>query len=77
MNHVGSNASVVDASYYEKKGKPSSELATDYYKLLTRKQKEAVIKKLAVDVLFYYTIFPEERDSHKVIMDTDIDVPEI
>ena len=77
MNHVGSNTSVLDASYYESGRKPSSEIATDYYKLLTREQKEAVIKKLAVDLLFYYTIFPEERDSHKVIMDTDIDVPDI
>ena len=77
MNHMGSNTTVVDAGYYEKKGKPSSEIATNFYKLLTREQKEAVIKKLAVDLLFYYTIFPEERDSHKVIMDTDIDVPDI
>ena len=77
MNRVGSNTSVVDAGYYEKKGRPSSELAADYYKMLTREQKEAVIKQLAADLLFYYTIFPEERDSHKVIMDTDIDVPDI
>ena len=77
FNRVDTNMNILDAGYYEKKGKPTSELVTDYYKSLTREQKEAVIKKLAVDLLFYYTIFPEERDSHKVIMDTDIDVPDL
>ena len=77
MDHIGANTSHLAASYYEKKGKPTSELVTDYYKSLMREQKEAVIKKLAVDLLFYYTIFPEERDSHKVFMDTDIDVPDL
>lgn len=75
MRHVGADLSVLDAGYYEEKGKSSSSLAPAYYNLLNRQQKKAVVRKLAMDLLFYYSIFPEERDSHKLVMDTDIDVP--
>ena len=75
MRHVGANMSVLDAGYYKEKGKSSYDLAPVYYNLLNRHQKEAIVGKLAMDLLFYYNIFPEERDSHKHIMDTDLDVP--
>ena len=76
MNHVGGNLSLLDGGYYKTTGEVSSILAPQYYKLLTEKQKIEVIRKLAVDLLFYYSIFPEEKDAHKVTMGTDIELQE-
>ena len=75
LSHVGGNMSLLDVGYYSKKGTPSSDLAPKYYNLLSRKQKKDILKKLSLDLHFYYTIFPEERDHHRVIMDTDIELP--
>lgn len=46
---------------------------SEYYSQISYEQKVAIIKILALDLGFYYTIFPEEKDSHKIIMGVDYD----
>lgn len=77
LSKVGSNLSVLDEGYYKTLGELSSNLAPEYYNLLSRQQKKDIIRKLTVDLLFYYIIFPEEKDTHMAVMDTDIEVPEL
>lgn len=74
LKHVGGNLTVLKDGYYQASGKTSSKLAPEYYNLLSEQQKRMTIRRLAVDLLFYYKIFPEERGAHKIIMDTDIDI---
>ena len=53
----------------------ASSIAPDYYSQITDQQKMRLVNLLARDFVFYYTVFPEERDSHKTIMGTDYDIP--
>ena len=53
------------------------DLAKRYYSLLSHHEKTEVVKILAVDLLFYYALFPEEKDSHKDIMGIDYDIPQM
>ena len=75
LKHVGADLTVLKESYYQASGKISTELlAPKYYNLLSETQKGRIIRRLALDLLFYYKIFPEERDAHKLTMSTDIDI---
>lgn len=73
IEHMGSNGSLLRQGYYSE-GEMTSDLAPKYYRLLSHRQKELIIHRLALDLSFYYSIFPAERDSHKTIMATDLDV---
>ena len=59
---------------YYKEGEQTSDLAPQYFRTLNSHQKKLIIKKLSLDLSFYYSIFPAERDSHKYIMDTHYDI---
>ena len=74
IGHIEAEGSLLRDGYYEE-GEHTSDLAPRYYQKLSRHQKEMIISRLALDLSFYYTIFPLERDIHKVIMDIDFDVP--
>ena len=56
---------------------PSSELAPIYYKHLSLQQKKSIIDILATELHFYYSLFPDEANSHKEILGVDIDLPEM
>lgn len=75
VEHLGSNSSLLREGYYNEEGETTLELAVLHYKSLSNQQKKLIINRLALDLSFYYTIFPSERDSHKVIMDTDVHIP--
>ena len=47
----------------------------EYYSQISKRQKIAILKILALDLALYYSLFPEERGSHKTIMGLDADVP--
>ena len=47
--------------------------APEYYKLISKEQKMAIVDLLAMDLGLYYALFPEERGSHKTIMGLDYD----
>lgn len=74
IRHIGSDSSLLREEYYQE-GEHTSDLAPNYYKSLSNQMKKLIVNKLAVDLSFYYTIFPSERDSHKHIMDIEYDVP--
>ena len=74
MEHIRSDSSLLRQGYYQGEGE-TTDLAPQYYSLLPNEQKIRIINKLALDLNFYYTLFPSERDSHKVIMGIDYDVP--
>ena len=74
IKHTGSSSKLLRGGYY-REGDKTSDLAPEYYRSLSSRQKKLVINKLALDLSFYYSIFPTERDSHKSIMDTNHNVP--
>ena len=74
INHMDSSSTLLRDGYY-KEGEKTSALAPVHYKALSAKQKELIINKLALDLGFYYSIFPTERGIHKSIMNTDHNVP--
>ncbi len=74
ISHIKSKEILLREGYYEE-GERTSNIAPQYYRELSSKQKKLIVVKLALDLSFFYSIFPLERDSHKDIMDTDIDVP--
>ena len=76
LKHQGGNLTLLGQSYYEGSGKTTRDLAPDYYRQLSDHQKKQILEHLALDLTFYYTIFPEEKDSHKTIMNTNYEVPE-
>lgn len=73
IQRIGSEGIPLREGYY-KEGEKTSDLAPQYYRTLNRFQKELIINKLSLDLSFYYSIFPAERDSHKHIMDTQYDI---
>ena len=75
LKHQGGNLTLLGESYYEGSGKTTREIAPEYYRQLSNQQKQRVLGILALDLRFYYNLFPEENGTHKTIMDTDYDVP--
>ena len=53
---------------------PSDKLAHQYFSQLNVKQKEGIVKNLALDLELYYTLFPPERDSHKTMLGIETDI---
>lgn len=74
IQHMGSDNILLRDGYYQT-GETTSDLAPEYYSSLSDEQKKLIVTKLALDLSFYYNIFPIERDSHKIIMNTEFDVP--
>ena len=73
VDRIGGSSSDLRQGYY------SEDSSTDqrkniYYSTLTETQRIAVVKKLSLDLEFYYTLFPEERDSHKQILNVTCDL---
>ena len=73
IDKIGASSLDLRQGYY------SEETATDqrmksYYSTLSDEQKRAVLRKMALELEFHYTIFPEERDSHKHILGIDAEL---
>lgn len=74
LDRIHANSSFLREGYYN---------GSDYTAMVAKKlfdqvsleQKLAVLKKLSREIDFYYHLFPEERDSHKRILDTDAELP--
>ena len=71
---VGASSSDLRQGYYTEDTSTEERMRL-YYSSLSRFQKRAVLQKMALELEFHYTIFPEERDSHKQILGVDIDIP--
>lgn len=55
----------------------TNDVSPKYYSQISYKQKIKVIEILAIDLSFYYTLFPAEKGVHKTIMGVDYDVPSV
>lgn len=42
----------------------TSELMDDYYRLITQREKVALFKSFQYDLNLYYSLYPEEAESH-------------
>ena len=77
VNKIGAKPEYIRSGYYDDT-KSTEKLTPSYYAQLTDEQKRAVLNILAVDLEFYYSIFPEERGVHKTILgiDDELELPE-
>lgn len=75
LNRIGGEDGMLRSGYYEDDGAvPTKNLLKQYYGELNLYQKLAVIRKLSLDIDFYYHVFPPEEDSHKHILGIDYDI---
>ena len=76
LNRIGGHDWMLRSGYYEDDGSiPTKYLLEQYYGELNLYQKLAVIRKLSLDIDFYYHVFPPEEDIHKRILGIDYDIP--
>ena len=76
LNRIGGNAELLRSGYYEDVSSiATNQLLNHYYEQLNLYQKLAVIRKLSMELDFYYNVFPTEMDSHKQILGIDYDIP--
>ena len=73
IRRIGAKSSDLRHGYYSE-NKSTEEHMKVYYSTLTDEQKKAVLRRMALDLEFHYSIFPEERDSHKQILGVDYDL---
>ena len=74
---IGGNSGLLKDGYYQDDRNKTLSKAPNYYSQLNTKQKVKIVNKLALDLSFYYSIFPTEKDSHKRTMGFNYDLPEI
>ena len=74
IDKIGASRSDLRQGYYSE-DTSTEEWMKLYYSTLTAAQKKAILNRMAHDLEFHYTIFPEDRDSHKQILDVDVDIP--
>jgi hypothetical protein len=74
VERVGARGSDLRQGYYSEDSSTDQRMR-QYYSSLSEAQKRAVLGKMALELEFHYTIFPEERDSHKLILGINEDLP--
>ena len=74
VDRIGASSSDLRQGYYSEDSSTDQRMRV-YYSTLTETQRIAVLKKLSLELEFYYSIFPEEWQSHKTILDVDISIP--
>ena len=75
---IGAKSShLQDSKYEDDMNNRTSSKAPNYYSQLNTEQKQKIVDKLALDLSFYYSVFPTEKDSHKGTMGFDYDIPDI
>ena len=74
IDKIGASRSDLRQSYYSDDSSSTDQRMKLYYSTLSETQKRDVLRKMALDLEFHYTIFPEERDSHKQILEVDYDL---
>ena len=75
LKRIGGGGVMLRSGYYENYGTvPTKSLLKQYYGELNLYQNLAAIQKLALDIDFYFHVFPPEEDSHKHILGVDYDI---
>ena len=73
VDRIGASSSDLKQGYYSEDSSTDQRMNV-YYSTLTETQRIAVVKKMSLDLQFYYTLFPEERDSHKQILNVSYEL---
>ena len=73
VDRIGGSSSDLRQGYYSEDSSTDQRMNI-YYSTLTETQRIAVVKKLSLDLEFYYTLFPEERNSHKQLLNVTCDL---
>ena len=76
ISKIGANSTDLRSGYYSE-DTSTEERMQQYYSTLSEAQKRQVLKKMALELEFYYTIFPEENNSHKTILGISDDLPQV
>lgn len=68
-----------DPKYYRDESLHSSQeqtsrLMANYYKQLSNRDKVQLLSVWYDEILFYYTLYPSERDSHRKLLNIDIPI---
>ena len=76
VERINTRPEFIRAGYYSESDSTES-LAPNYYAQLTQTQKKSILKRIELDLDFYYHLFPEERGIHNSILSlTDhVDIP--
>ena len=74
IDKIGASSSDLRQSYYSDDSSSTDQRMKLYYSTLSETQKRDVLRKMALELEFHYTIFPEERDSHKQILGVDYEL---
>ena len=76
VEQIKSRPEYIRAGYYDDQpGTDTRSLAPIFYSQLTLQQRERILALLSQELDFFYHIFPEETDSHKIILNIDSDLP--
>ena len=78
IDKIGGSSSDLRQGYYSDDTASTDSRMRLYYSSLSLSQKRDILGKMALELEFHYTIFPEERDSHKLILgvDDDLELPQ-
>lgn len=60
-----------DESLYANANSSTASLMNSYYQQLSRMQRARLYDVIRDELLFYYHLFPAERDSHRVLLDVE------
>ena len=75
IQHINAKPDYLRNGYYSDTT-TTDDLSSSYYDPLSEEQKKGVFNKLAIELDFYYHIFPEEQDVHKQILGIADDIPQ-
>ena len=75
IDKIGGSSSDLRQGYYSDDTASTDSRMRLYYSSLSLSQKRDILGKMALELEFHYTIIPEERDSHKLILGIDNDLP--
>lgn len=74
MERIHAQPQYLRSGYYSETTKTEN-IVSEYYGQLSESQRQYVFAKLAVELDFYYHMFPEERNVHKRILKINNDIP--
>ena len=76
INKLGEKTGYLRQGYYKDKSNSSHTMELHmYFHQLDYQRKKAVLHKLSKELDFYYRLFPEDRNSHKSILQIEDELP--
>ena len=73
-SRIGTSMAYLRQSYYGDSERETDKLTSEYYKQLSLEQNIRVFERLAVELDFYYHLFPSETNSHMDILNITMQI---